>query len=279
MISEQGPSRPLHADDTPTEVFQAIEREPAPPAPRPRDTSLPVRTRERRQLRLYGALAVVIFVVLGVAAYEIASGVGGGKPHVAAAAASTPATSSAVSEAGTPSAMATPSVSAEPSPVTASPSPSAPSVAAVPQPLRPAGATAVGPDGATGDDPGSASLTIDGTTSTGWQTDWYDTPEFGGLQTGTGLLVDMGRTVTISSVQVTLGSQAGNDLEVRVGDSSSDSSLTTVATEAGAGGTVQLKLRAPTQARYVLIWFTKLAPDGMGTYQAKVYNIAVTGQP
>jgi hypothetical protein len=57
------------------------------------------------------------------------------------------------------------------------------------------------------------------------------------------------------------------------------SSLTTVATEAGAGGTVQLKLNSPAQARYVLIWFTQLAPDGAGTYQAKVYNIAVTGQP
>jgi hypothetical protein len=279
MISEQGPARPLHADDTPTEVFQAIESTRAEPAPRPRDTGLPVRTRERRQLRMYGALAVVILAVLGVAAYEIASGVGG-KPHVAtAAAASPPATSPAVSVVGTPSGMATPSVSAEPSPVTASPSHSASSVAVVAQPLPPAGVTAVGPDGATGDDPGSADLTIDGSTSTGWQTDWYDTPAFGGLQTGTGLLVDMGRTVTISSVQVTLGPEAGNDLQLRVGNSSAVSSLTTVATEAGAGGTVQLKLNSPAQARYVLIWFTQLAPDGAGTYQAKVYDIAVTGQP
>jgi hypothetical protein len=89
----------------------------------------------------------------------------------------------------------------------------------------------------------------------------------------------MGHPVTITSVQVTLGSAAGTDLEVRVGDSASVSSLTTAATESGGGGTVQLKLTAPAQARYVLIWITKLAPDGQGTYQAKVYNISVTGQP
>jgi hypothetical protein len=238
---------------------------------------MPPRRRERRQLKMLAGLAVAILVVLGVASYKIASGVGD-KPHLAAA-----ADTSSASKASTPSVPASPSISPAPSPTTASPSPSpspsASSVAAVAQPLKPAGATAVGPGGATGDDAGSADLVIDGSTSTAWQTDWYDTAAFGGLQTGTGLLIDMGHTVTITSVQVTLGPEAGNDLQVRVGDSPAVSSLSTVATEAGAGGIVRLKLTSPAQARYVLIWFTKLAPDGAGTYQAKVYNVSVTGQP
>jgi eukaryotic-like serine/threonine-protein kinase len=280
MISEQGPSRPLHADDTPTEVIQAIGKEQVSLPSRPPEVSLPTRTRERRQLRLSAALALVIVAIIGVSAYEVASGVGH-KPHaVAAAGASATSRARVVSRPASPSPAPSPttaSPSPSPSP-SARPSPSASPVAVV-QALKPAGVTAVGPGGGTGDDPGSADLVIDGSTSTGWQTDWYDTAAFGGLQTGTGLLVDMGHTVTVSSVQVTLGPAAGNDLEVRVGDSSSVSSLTTVATESGAGGTVQLKLAAPTQARYVLIWFTSLAPDGAGTYQAKVYNITVSGQP
>jgi eukaryotic-like serine/threonine-protein kinase len=278
MISEQGPSRPLHADDTPTEVIQAIGKEQVSLPSRPPEVSLPTRTRERRQLRLSAALALVIVAIIGVSAYEVASGVGH-KPHaVAAAGASATSRARVVSRPASPSPAPSPTTaSPSPSP-SARPSPSASPVAVV-QALKPAGVTAVGPGGGTGDDPGSADLVIDGSTSTGWQTDWYDTAAFGGLQTGTGLLVDMGHTVTVSSVQVTLGPAAGNDLEVRVGDSSSVSSLTTVATESGAGGTVQLKLAAPTQARYVLIWFTSLAPDGAGTYQAKVYNITVSGQP
>ena len=36
-------------------------------------------------------------------------------------------------------------------------------------------------------------------------------------------------------------------------------------------------LTSPARARYLLIWFTKLPPDGAGTYQASVYQIAVRG--
>jgi cytoskeletal protein RodZ len=281
MISEQGPARPLHADDTPTEVFQAIRsQEPNPPL-RTQQMGLPPRKKERRQVRLSAMLAVVILAVLGVAGYKVASGVGG-KSRVAAITVSTSA-ASAQSRAGSvpssASAQASAPASASPSvsPSSASPSPSQITVAA--RTLKPSGVTAVGPGGAAGDDEAAADYVLDGSTSTAWQTDWYATPEFGGLQTGTGLLINMGQSVTITSVQVTLGSEAGLDFQIRVGDSSSVSKLTTVATEAGAGGTVRLTLTPPAQARYVLIWFTKLASDGAGTYQAKVYNVSVTGQP
>jgi hypothetical protein len=241
---------------------------------------LPPRTKERRQVKLAAVLAVAVLAIIGVAAYKVASGVGG-KPHVVAAVAvrtSPASTKSRLSSApSSASASASPSVSPSSASPSASPSPSP--VTVVAQTLKPSGVTAVGPGGAAGDDAAAANFVIDGSISTAWQTDWYATPEFGGLQTGTGLLINMGRSVTITSVQVTLGSEAGADFQVRVGDSSTVSDLTTVATEAGAGGTVRLKLTSPVQARYVLIWLTKLAPDGQGTYQAKIYNVTVTGQP
>jgi hypothetical protein len=277
MISEQGPGRPLHSDETPTEIMQAIrsEQESLPP----RLPEIPPRNRERRQLKLMAGLAIVIVAVIGVAAYEVVSGVGS-KPHPAAVAAATKIRTSPAPKSAPSSASASPSLSPSPSPSQASPSPSptASPAAVVARALKPAGVTAVGPSSGTGDDPGTADLVIDGSTSTGWQTQWYATPEFGGLKTGTGLLLDMGRTETITSVRVTLGSAAGADLQVRAGDSSV-SGLKTVATEAAAGGTVQLKLASPAHARYVLIWFTKLPPDGSGTYQVEVYNVGVTGQP
>ena len=97
------------------------------------------------------------------------------------------------------------------------------------------------------------------------------------LYSGTGLLLDMGRTVTVTSVRLSLGTP-GASLELRAGDRPVAAGLRTVATSAGAGGTVELALTSPARARYLLIWFTSLPPDGAGTYQASVYQIAVRGQ-
>ena len=70
----------------------------------------------------------------------------------------------------------------------------------------------------------------------------------------------------------------GANLQLRAGNSPGPADLHPVATSAGAGGTVQLSLTSPAQARYLLIWFTKLPPDNRGTYQASVYRITVRGQ-
>jgi hypothetical protein len=144
--------------------------------------------------------------------------------------------------------------------------------------LTPVSAQAFGPNGtADGDGAQQADLAIDGSTATDWRTDWYTTPHFGGLQPGTGLLLDMGKPVTVAKVQVTLGSIPGADLEIRAGDTPQVTSLQPVATATGAVGTVNLTLTTPHKARYVLLWFTALPPDGAGTYQARVYDVTVTG--
>ena len=133
---------------------------------------------------------------------------------------------------------------------------------------------AFGPGG--GDDPEHAALAVSGDPATPWRTDWYATPDFGMLYSGTGLLVDMGRPVTVTSVRVSLGTP-GASLELRAGDRPTAAGLRTVAASAEAGATVDWTLTSPARARYLLIWFTKLPPDGAGTYQASVYQIAVRG--
>ena len=149
---------------------------------------------------------------------------------------------------------------------------------AVVQALTPASVTAFGPAGtADGDDPQRASLSISGQPATPWYSDWYTTSDFGNLQAGTGLLVDMGRTVTISSVRLSLGSHAGATVQLRAGRRPVLADLHTVATSAGAGRIVELSLTSPAHARYLLVWFTKLPPDNAGTYQASIYAIKVQG--
>jgi hypothetical protein len=146
--------------------------------------------------------------------------------------------------------------------------------------LKPVGATVFDPYGdGQGENNSLVPLAIDASRATSWHTQWYATARFGNLKPGTGLLVDMGRAVTITSVRVLLGSASGADFQLRAGDTSSSlAGLRPVARAADVGGTVRLRLATPAHARYLLIWFTKLPPDTSGTFQADVYDVKVAGR-
>ena len=166
-------------------------------------------------------------------------------------------------------------------PVRHSQAPQTPAPAAVPPitPLTPVSATAFGPGGtAQGDDPQDASHALAGDPATPWRTDWYATARFGNLQTGTGLLLDMGRPVTITTAQITLGSIPGAGIELRAGNVPALADLHTVARAANAGGVVQLQPADTVRGRYLLIWFTSLPPDQAGTFQASVSSIRLEGR-
>jgi O-antigen/teichoic acid export membrane protein len=147
--------------------------------------------------------------------------------------------------------------------------------------LKPVSAASFDPYGnGLGENNQLAYLAIDGNPATAWHTDWYTSASFGGLKPGTGLLLDMGRTVTISTVQVLLGSLPGADFQVSVGAvASSLTGLPPVAQASDAGGQVSLHLTSPARGRYVLIWFTQLPPadSSSGTFQASVYNVTIEG--
>jgi cytoskeletal protein RodZ len=223
--------------------------------------SVPPRKRERRRVRWTAVLAALVLVVLGFAGYKFVSGFGQDR-HASAAASSHPTQPGHASPA-----HASPTTTRSASPVVA-------------RPLAPASVAAFGPAGtADGDNPQSASLAIAGHPATPWYSQWYATPGFGNLKNGTGLLLDMGHQVTVSSVQVSLVSSSGADIQLRAGSSPDQADLSQVASASNAGGTVQFHLSTPAHARYLLVWFTKLPADNAGTYQARVYKIAAQGQP
>ena len=245
---------------------------------------MPLRKRERRRVRWTALLAVLVLAAIGFAGYKFASGVGRERPVSAAAslrssrpgAVTGPTASTPVVQAGT--AQASP---AQTSPATTAPSsaPVSPRPVAV-QVLTPASVTAFGPAGpADGDNPRLAARAVGGNAAAPWLSQWYATAQFGRLKTGTGLLVDMGRRVTVSSVRLSLVSRSGAGLQLRAGAKAIPSWLPPVATAANAGGTVRFQLNPSAHVRYLLIWFTKLPPDNAGTYQARVYRIVVHGQP
>jgi hypothetical protein len=145
--------------------------------------------------------------------------------------------------------------------------------------LKPVSATAYGPNG--GDNPGDAPNALGGNGKP-WSTDWYTSPDFGNLQPGTGLLLDMGKPVRLSDMEVNFGPASGADVSIKVGNQNapySPSSLgdfSTVAQASGVGGNYTFNMTSHTSGRYVLIWITKL-PSGGGQFQAEVSGIVAHG--
>ncbi len=144
--------------------------------------------------------------------------------------------------------------------------------------LVPTKVEAFGPEGTgDGDNPQFASLAVDRHPGTAWTTSWYAAPQFPSIQQGTGLLLDMGRVVTLTSAEVTLGPAAGASFQLRAGDSPSLADLPAVAVATNASGPLGVRFKAAVQARYVVVWFTTLPAVGSGTYQGSVYNVTVMG--
>jgi O-antigen/teichoic acid export membrane protein len=150
-----------------------------------------------------------------------------------------------------------------------------------PRVLKPVSAVSFDPYGdGQGENNQLAYLAIDGNPATAWHTDWYATASFGDMKLGTGLLLDMGRTVTIGTVRLSLGSQPGASFQVRVGAAASSlTDLYSVVDASDVGGTVSLHLTRPARGRYVLIWFTQLPPAVSGTFQASVFSVSLDGWP
>jgi putative peptide zinc metalloprotease protein len=128
-----------------------------------------------------------------------------------------------------------------------------------------------------------AGYAIDGNPATAWSTqDYLASPFFGGLKSGTGLILDMGRKVRLRSVTVTFGAARGADVVIEIGNddtlaAATLASFTTVATADDIGGTHTFTTHSLASGRYVLIWFTKLPPDGHAGYAAQIYNVTIRG--
>jgi hypothetical protein len=228
---------------------------PPPPVP-------PGRTRRRHQLNWAALLALALLAGLGYLAYHLFAGSSRATSSAHSAPARPPASPSAVHSSPPPTPTSTPSPSPKPTPRT--------------RPLAPAGAQALGVSGQ-GDDPANAHLAIDGNPGTAWRTDWYTSAAFGNLYSGTGLLVDMGRPVTITAARIRFGPAHGGSFQLRVGSRPSLVGVRPVAHGVPAG-VARLRIASPARGRYVLIWFTSLPVDPSGSYRASVYDLQLQGR-
>ena len=122
-----------------------------------------------------------------------------------------------------------------------------------------------------------ADLAVDSKAGTAWTTEGYNSARFGRLKSGVGLLLDMGKDVRVSDVKVTLPAPTGSVLQLRVGDEPALNGLRPVGRATDTNGTITFRLSSPIQGRYLLLWFTKLAPDGNGQFRGKIGDVVIHG--
>ena len=265
------PETPEAADAPEAAAAPAVAESTASTAP----AENPARGRTQRRV---AAIAVLALAVVGAAVGVVASGL---NHH--AQAKNTTASSPTLQRTAAPGTAkpATAPTPTKPKPVKAQPKTPPVAAGARIRALPIKLAAAFGTDGLVdGDNPQIAMYAITRGAPLPWESQWYVTPEFGMLKTGTGLLLDMGRRVTVTSVRIELGPYAGADLQLRVGNSAAALSSFKVVTHAnGVGGAVRFRLRSPRTARYVLLWFTLLPPNGVGQYQVSVARAVVSGHP
>jgi transcriptional regulator with XRE-family HTH domain len=267
-ITPGGPSEPLTTDEPSPPITVG---EPAPIIPAESSRSVRLTFADRHQ-SLWITLGAALLAVALLGGILLIFGRGGRAPrHPVVAGPHRTVSRGATHQAG---ALPSPGHSAKSPAATPSPSPTSSRPV---QALVPATIAAFGPGGTgQGDSPQLAQQALAGNASTPWHSDWYTTAHFGNLQSGTGLLLDMGRTVTITSARIALGNNTGADLALRIGNSPSLASLPPAAHANRVGGVIRLAT-APTRGRYVLVWFTKLPPDPAGTFQVAVYRIMLAG--
>jgi serine/threonine protein kinase len=127
-----------------------------------------------------------------------------------------------------------------------------------------------------------------------WSTSYYySRPDFGGLKPGTGLLIDLGKQVKLSQVEVTFSSGGGpTTAAIYLGNDDTDttatalSNFTLVSPSASVSGDHKFPVSSNATGRYVLIWITNLpkllktppgASAGITYYEAQISNVVVRG--
>lgn len=169
--------------------------------------------------------------------------------------------------------------------VTATPSqappPTTPSTAATttPPPAQPVAVVAGqawDPEGDNQEGNASVPRAFDGKPDTMWRSQAYSSAPFGGFaKSGVGLVLDLGQQTDVHEVAVDL--RGGADLTVYVASRLSLDGATKIGTSSGQDGTVTLQAPGGTaRGQLVILWFTKLAPDGEGKFRAQVAEASVS---
>jgi len=120
-----------------------------------------------------------------------------------------------------------------------------------------------------------AARVYDGDTATSWTSEGYNTSSFGGLKKGVGVRLDLGQPTSVSRVTLDLGVGPA-DVTAYAATKAGLEGATVIGEAKDASGRVELTADRPTpQAQYLIVWFTRLAPDG-GQFRASLAEVALS---
>jgi putative peptidoglycan lipid II flippase len=140
----------------------------------------------------------------------------------------------------------------------------------------------VDPQGDGQESPDEVGYAVDGDPATAWTTRaYYRRPDLGGLKGGVGLLLDLGTVTEVAAVDLRLRG-TGTAVDLARGDSATapvPGGYTVLARARAAGPRVSFVLDAPVNTRYLLVWLTRLPPDGPDTFRGGVAELTGRGMP
>jgi len=115
----------------------------------------------------------------------------------------------------------------------------------------------------------------DGNASTAWSTStYYNTPNFGNLKTGIGLIIDAGSQAQVRSVELLMGADGGHAMVKAANDPAGTADAwTQVADLTQLSTRTTFTVRPNDGYRYWMVWLTDLPPDGHGHFKASVREV------
>jgi eukaryotic-like serine/threonine-protein kinase len=118
-------------------------------------------------------------------------------------------------------------------------------------------------------------LTHDGDPTTVWSTlNYRSSPAFGNLKPGVGVLFDLGSAQSLAGVTITT-TLPGSSVEVRTGSTPTGAlEAYQVAGTATLDGTTKVRFDKAANARYVLVWVTRLV-SSKGEFSANLAEVTV----
>jgi len=149
------------------------------------------------------------------------------------------------------------------------------------QPYEVAAITAFDPQGDGTESDEQLPGLLDGDQASTWQTETYNSADFGGLaKQGVGFVLDLGQSRTVAGVRLRAAS-VGMNYEVRVAEQPVGLPFDGIqlGSVSGAGARSQVTAAEPVEGRYVLVLITAPLPQQPGGYRATLSKVAVLGLP
>ncbi|MDZ7674708.1 MAG: protein kinase [Acidimicrobiales bacterium] len=132
--------------------------------------------------------------------------------------------------------------------------------------------------GGDGENDAEAVLAVDGNVDTSWSTERYDTRDLGGLKSGVGLMLDLGESHDLDSLEVT-SPDADWSATIHVTDTPSDARAgwgePAASIEGASSGTTDVDL-SNARGSYVLFWITDLGDDGEYRFEAQELSVTAS---